>query len=161
MRKKNFFRIFSKKKKFLILDVGHEDFADVYSKQNEHQINNNNINTKKNVNSKKKSVTNSNGVLETTNNKSLNASQMNSSNGAVLNSDNHYERQYACKRCEFFTNNPRAVLYHRKEFHKEKINVHECAFCQYASQYSGKVERHTLLRHKIDVTSCMYTFFFQ
>ena len=67
----------------------------------------------------------------------------------VLNSDNHYERQYACKRCEFFTNNPRAVLYHRKDFHMEKINVHECSFCQYASQYSGKVERHTLLRHKI------------
>ena len=73
--------------------------------------------------------------------------------GPVLNSDNHYERQYACKRCDFFTNNPRAVLYHRKEFHMEKINVHECTFCQYASQYSGKVERHTMLRHKIDVTS--------
>lgn len=67
----------------------------------------------------------------------------------VLNSDNHYERQYACKRCDFFTNNPRAVLYHRKEFHMEKINVHECNYCQYASQYSGKVERHTSLRHKI------------
>ena len=73
--------------------------------------------------------------------------------GVVLNSDNHYERQYACKRCDFFTNNPRAVLYHRKEFHMEKINVHECTFCQYASQYSGKVERHTMLRHKIDVSS--------
>lgn len=73
--------------------------------------------------------------------------------GPVINSDNHYERQYACKRCDFFTNNPRAVLYHRKEFHMEKINVHECQYCQYASQYSGKVERHTLLRHKIDMTN--------
>jgi len=71
----------------------------------------------------------------------------------VINSDNHYERQYTCKRCGFFTNNPRAVLYHRKEFHFEKINVHECIYCQYASQYSGKVERHTLLRHKIDTTN--------
>ena len=75
-------------------------------------------------------------------------------NGApVINSDNHYERQYTCKRCGFFTNNPRAVLYHRKEFHFEKINVHECIYCQYASQYSGKVERHTLLRHKIDINN--------
>ncbi|CAF0861756.1 unnamed protein product [Brachionus calyciflorus] len=73
--------------------------------------------------------------------------------GPVINSDNHYERQYTCKRCDFFTNNPRAVLYHRKEFHNEKINVHECQYCQYASQYSGKVERHTLLRHKIDMTN--------
>ncbi|RNA39941.1 zinc finger Xfin-like [Brachionus plicatilis] len=73
--------------------------------------------------------------------------------GPVINSDNHYERQYTCKRCDFFTNNPRAVLYHRKEFHMEKINVHECQYCQYASQYSGKVERHTLLRHKIDLTN--------
>jgi Zn ribbon nucleic-acid-binding protein len=72
---------------------------------------------------------------------------------SVPNTDNHYERQYACKRCDFFTNNPRAVLYHRKEYHMEKINVHECSYCQYASQYSGKVERHTLLRHKIDVTA--------
>ena len=69
----------------------------------------------------------------------------------IINSDNHYERQYTCKRCGFFTNNPRAVLYHRKEFHFEKINIHECTYCQYASQYSGKVERHTLLRHKIDI----------
>jgi hypothetical protein len=78
-------------------------------------------------------------------------SNLNTSN--VVNSDNHYERQYACKRCDFFTNNPRALLYHRKDAHQEKINVHECSFCQYASQYSGKVERHTLLRHKIDINS--------
>lgn len=71
----------------------------------------------------------------------------------VINSDNHYERQYTCKRCGFFTNNPRAVLYHRRDFHFEKINVHECIYCQYASQYSGKVERHTLLRHKIDTNN--------
>lgn len=71
----------------------------------------------------------------------------------IINSDNHYERQYNCKRCGFFTNNPRAVLYHRKEFHSEKINIHECTYCQYASQYSGKVERHTLLRHKIDLNN--------
>jgi hypothetical protein len=76
-----------------------------------------------------------------------------SSSGMVVNSDNHYERQYTCQRCQFFTNNPRAILYHRKEFHGEKINVHECKYCQYASQYSGKVERHTLLRHKIDANN--------
>lgn len=69
----------------------------------------------------------------------------------LINPDNHYERQYACKQCDFVTNNPRAVLYHRKEFHKEKINVHECSYCQYASQYSGKVERHTMLRHKAEM----------
>lgn len=74
-------------------------------------------------------------------------------NNLVINSDNHYERQYTCKRCGFFTNNPRAVLYHRRDFHMEKINVHECTYCQYASQYSGKVERHTLLRHKIDINT--------
>ena len=72
---------------------------------------------------------------------------------SVLNSDNHYERQYNCKNCDYFTNNPRSVLYHRKEFHSEKINIYECTYCQYASQYSGKVERHTLLRHKINVSS--------
>jgi len=72
---------------------------------------------------------------------------------SVLNSDNHYERQYNCKNCDYFTNNPRSVLYHRKEFHSEKINIYECAYCQYASQYSGKVERHTLLRHKINISS--------
>jgi hypothetical protein len=74
-------------------------------------------------------------------------------NVPIINSDNHYERQYTCKRCGFFTNNPRAVLYHRKEYHFEKINIHECTYCQYASQYSGKVERHTLLRHKIDINN--------
>ena len=77
-------------------------------------------------------------------------------NNLVINSDNHYERQYTCKRCGFFTNNPRAVLYHRRDFHMEKINVHECTYCQYASQYSGKVERHTLLRHKIDINTRMF-----
>ena len=70
---------------------------------------------------------------------------------SVANADNHYERQYACKRCEFFTNNPRAVLYHRKEVHREKINVYECNYCQYASQYTGKVERHVMLRHKLAI----------
>lgn len=84
-------------------------------------------------------------------------SNLNTSN--VVNSDNHYERQYACKRCDFFTNNPRALLYHRKDTHQEKINVHECSFCQYASQYSGKVERHTLLRHKIDINSRKFNHF--
>lgn len=69
----------------------------------------------------------------------------------IMSAESHYERQYACKQCQFFTNNPRAALYHRKEVHHEKINVHECQYCQYASQYSGKVERHTMLRHKIDM----------
>jgi hypothetical protein len=68
----------------------------------------------------------------------------------IPNTDNHYERQYTCKTCSYLTNNPRAILYHRKEMHKERIPIYECAYCQYASQYSGKVERHTLLRHKID-----------
>jgi hypothetical protein len=44
-------------------------------------------------------------------------------------------------------------LYHRKDFHGEKINIYECSYCQYASQYSGKVERHTLSRHKIEVNN--------
>lgn len=68
-------------------------------------------------------------------------------------SESQYERQYTCKQCEFFTNNPRAALYHRKEVHNEKINVHECRYCQYASQYSGKVERHTTMRHKFEMMS--------
>lgn len=71
----------------------------------------------------------------------------------IVNTESHYERQYTCKQCEFFTNNPRAALYHRKEVHNEKINVHECRYCQYASQYSGKVERHTTMRHKFEMMS--------
>ena len=73
--------------------------------------------------------------------------------GSVPNSDNHYGRQYNCKQCGYLTNNPRSVLYHRKDFHGEKINIYECQYCQYASQYSGKVERHTLSRHKIEVNN--------
>jgi hypothetical protein len=93
------------------------------------------------------------------NGNTLNLVNSNLNTSTVVNSDNHYERQYACKRCDFFTNNPRALLYHRKDAHQEKINVHECSFCQYASQYSGKVERHTLLRHKIDINSRKTTYF--
>lgn len=79
--------------------------------------------------------------------------RVSSSGRVIMSTESHYERQYACKQCQFFTNNPRAALYHRKEVHHEKINVHECQYCQYASQYSGKVERHTMLRHKIDMTT--------
>ena len=75
----------------------------------------------------------------------------------VPNTDNHYERQYSCKFCSYFTNNPRAILYHRKSYHNEKIPIYECKYCQYASQYSGKVERHTLLRHKIDIANSTTT----
>ena len=87
--------------------------------------------------------------------KSLEETNGNSNNNTdfVPNSDNHYGRQYNCKQCGYLTNNPRSVLYHRKDFHGEKINIYECSYCQYASQYSGKVERHTLSRHKIEVNN--------
>jgi hypothetical protein len=47
-------------------------------------------------------------------------------NKNVPNTAHHYERQDSCKFCSYFTNNPRAILYHRKNYHNEKIQIYEC-----------------------------------
>lgn len=134
-----------------------------YSSHHQHHYKNHNENAHKYAAKVTSSARPPQSVVVASNHSSVSNSPLKMSNShssvsgqqPVINSDNHYERQYACQRCNFFTNNPRAILYHRKEYHMEKINVHECLYCQYASQYSGKVERHTLLRHKIDIQNNM------
>lgn len=59
-------------------------------------------------------------------------------------------RHYTCGECNLKTTNPREFLYHRKDYHHEKVKIVECPHCQYACQYSQKLQRHVLLVHKIN-----------
>ena len=71
----------------------------------------------------------------------------------VPNTEKHWKKIYSCKFCFVFYYSKiwtkRAILY-SKNYHNEKISIYECKYCQYASQYSGKVERYTLLRVLIE-----------
>lgn len=59
------------------------------------------------------------------------------------------KRLYKCghEPCTFSTVNPREFLYHRREVHGEKLKIAECPKCQYACQYTQKLQRHILLMH--------------
>lgn len=57
-------------------------------------------------------------------------------------------RSYNCDQCGLLTNNPREYLYHLQSVHGEKISVHECKYCIYASKHIQKLTRHCNLVHR-------------
>lgn len=57
-------------------------------------------------------------------------------------------RSYNCDQCGLITNNPREYLYHLRGVHGEKISVHECKYCIYASKHIQKLQRHCNLVHR-------------
>lgn len=57
-------------------------------------------------------------------------------------------RSYNCDQCGLLTNNPREYLYHLRSVHGEKIAVHECKYCIYASKHIQKLQRHCNLVHR-------------
>lgn len=57
-------------------------------------------------------------------------------------------RNYACKLCDFTSINPRQFLYHQRDSHGQKGNIHECSYCMYASVHSHKLLRHISLVHR-------------
>lgn len=59
------------------------------------------------------------------------------------------KRNYICSLCDFFTQNPRFYLYHRKQVHKEKFKIFECPHCLYASKHSQKLQRHVHMVHVV------------
>ncbi|XP_054710667.1 uncharacterized protein LOC129220295 [Uloborus diversus] len=58
------------------------------------------------------------------------------------------KRSYSCDRCGLLTNNPREFLYHLKSIHGEKLSIHECKYCVYASKHVQKLQRHCNLVHR-------------
>ncbi|VVC90350.1 unnamed protein product [Leptidea sinapis] len=56
-------------------------------------------------------------------------------------------RNYCCTKCKFYTQNPRAYLYHTRDVHFEKFKIHECPHCVYASRHQQKLSRHIRLIH--------------
>ncbi|XP_050427077.1 uncharacterized protein LOC126837276 [Adelges cooleyi] len=57
------------------------------------------------------------------------------------------KRNYACTKCNYYTQNPRFFLFHQKNVHAEKIRVYECQHCLYASKHSQKLQRHIQMVH--------------
>ncbi|XP_050530086.1 uncharacterized protein LOC126899338 isoform X2 [Daktulosphaira vitifoliae] len=57
------------------------------------------------------------------------------------------KRNYACTKCNYYTQNPRFFLFHQKNVHAEKIRVYECSQCLYASKHSQKLQRHIQMVH--------------
>lgn len=57
------------------------------------------------------------------------------------------KRNYACSSCDFFTQNPRQYLHHLRDAHEERVTIHECSNCLYASKHYQKLVRHTKMVH--------------
>lgn len=57
------------------------------------------------------------------------------------------KRNYTCSTCDFFTQNPRVFLYHRRDVHQERVRVYECPNCLYASKHFQKLLRHRKMVH--------------
>ncbi|CAF4615425.1 unnamed protein product [Rotaria sp. Silwood1] len=60
-----------------------------------------------------------------------------------------YDRRYSCKLCPFSTHSVKAYFNHRQMAHGEQLIVTECPFCDYASQYPGKVKKHLTDEHPL------------
>jgi hypothetical protein len=58
-----------------------------------------------------------------------------------------YDRRYSCKSCPFSTHSVKAYFNHRQMAHDEQLVITECPFCDYASQYPGKVKKHLTDEH--------------
>jgi hypothetical protein len=64
-----------------------------------------------------------------------------------------YDRRYSCKSCPFSTHSVKAYFNHRQMAHGEQLIVTECPFCDYASQYPGKVKKHLSDEHPLQQMS--------
>ncbi|XP_059162480.1 uncharacterized protein LOC131945881 isoform X2 [Physella acuta] len=53
-----------------------------------------------------------------------------------------YNRQYSCNECPFKCNSAREHLYHLRDVHGEMTKIYTCSYCNYASRFNNKVERH-------------------
>lgn len=69
-------------------------------------------------------------------------------NSVIQMSPLKVRRSYNCESCGLLTTNPREFLYHQRDVHKEKMNIHECKFCIYASKHIQKLQRHCDLVHR-------------
>ncbi|XP_077500412.1 uncharacterized protein LOC144111134 [Amblyomma americanum] len=57
-------------------------------------------------------------------------------------------RAYTCAECDLVTKWPREFLSHRRDVHGDRISIHECPFCEYASKQPQKLQRHCNIVHK-------------
>lgn len=57
-------------------------------------------------------------------------------------------RTYSCRECSLVTKWPREFLAHRKDVHGDRITIHDCPFCEYASKQPQKLQRHCNIVHK-------------
>ncbi|CAF3663935.1 unnamed protein product [Rotaria sordida] len=64
-----------------------------------------------------------------------------------------YDRRYSCKSCPFSTHSVKAYFNHRQMAHGEQLIITECPFCDYASQYPGKVKKHLTDEHPLQQMS--------
>uniref|UniRef100_A0A182VWE5 C2H2-type domain-containing protein n=1 Tax=Anopheles minimus TaxID=112268 RepID=A0A182VWE5_9DIPT len=67
------------------------------------------------------------------------------------------KRNYSCRSCDYFTQNPRSYLTHLRDTHGEKISVNECKRCLYASRHHQKLARHMRMVHGVTATSSKVT----
>ncbi|CAF1656333.1 unnamed protein product, partial [Adineta ricciae] len=65
----------------------------------------------------------------------------------------NYDRRYSCKSCPFSTHSVKAYFNHRQMAHGEQLIITECPFCDYASQYPGKVKKHLTDEHPMQQMS--------
>uniref|UniRef100_A0A182MCU3 C2H2-type domain-containing protein n=1 Tax=Anopheles culicifacies TaxID=139723 RepID=A0A182MCU3_9DIPT len=63
------------------------------------------------------------------------------------------KRNYSCRSCDYFTQNPRSYLTHLRDTHGEKISVNECKRCLYASRHHQKLARHMRMVHGVTAVS--------
>ncbi|KAM7306387.1 uncharacterized protein ISCGN_010104 [Ixodes scapularis] len=57
-------------------------------------------------------------------------------------------RTYTCAECSLVTKESREFLIHRKDVHGDRITIHDCPFCEYASKQPQKIQRHCNIVHK-------------
>ncbi|XP_041375200.1 zinc finger protein Xfin-like [Gigantopelta aegis] len=57
-------------------------------------------------------------------------------------------RNYRCIECGFTTNKSKIFLNHNIDSHGAKFSVFECTFCEYASRWKHKLDRHVKYAHK-------------
>lgn len=62
-------------------------------------------------------------------------------------------RTYTCAECDLVTKWPREFLSHRKDIHGDRIQIHDCPFCEYASKQPQKLQRHCNIVHKEEMDS--------
>ncbi|CAM1310065.1 Uncharacterised protein g5337 [Pycnogonum litorale] len=79
------------------------------------------------------------------------ANQSSFVNSTLILEPTKLRRNYSCHGvddCYYSSINPREYLYHRRDFHNEKMQIYECPFCIYASKQPQKLDRHVGMVHK-------------